>query len=513
MEDLNLPSGKYSLICRIKSDDKGNVFLAEHKTMGVKRIIKQAMGDEAYRISLMREAYILSRLKHPFIPSVCDIEESDGAFYIIEEYIEGQSLYDYIRKNGIFEQNKGLETGVKLAKIIDFLHSGHSFRVCHLDIQPKNIIIKDNQIYLIDFGNAVCSDDTANACVMATRGFAPPEQYVSGFGENIPETLSADIYGFGAVLLYMLTGVYKEAFEAGETEALLRERLVNNHIINIVSSALNKKADCRQNTMGIICKQLDNAMPDKVTAARAASAKTAEAKPTVEKAITDRGVCLEETPYIISVAGMDRGTGTTYTAILLTALMREKGISAIYEENHDRDTIRKLAKNYSQIKYEKGFFTLNGIIMKPKYNDNIRIHTKCDVIVRDEGTVEECKEAGEYLIIVAQADILGWTGLKTSFDHIEQNMTACGKNISVVLNRCNEEEYRRAVSLISCGDGYMKAAASPFCGRLQDFKGMEAILKRFPGKLRKGDREYEEEHRSNTYRRNTKHRNSFRKKW
>lgn len=518
MEELNLPSGKYSLIQRIKSDDKGNVCLAEHKTMGVKRIIKKAIGEGAYRKSLMREAYILSRLKHPFIPAVCDIEETDDAFYIIEEYIEGYSLYDYIRENGIFEQQKGLETGVKLAKIIDFLHSGNSFKVCHLDIQPKNIIIKDNQIYLIDFGNAVCSDDTVKTCVMATKGFAPPEQYMLGFGENISNALTADIYSFGAVLLYMLTGIYKEAFSLGEAEALLYKRAVNDRIINIVSNALNKKAECRQNTMSIVCRQLDkaitdSAMTDKAVSDRRLSGRAVSYRAVTGGAINDGEACFEKAePYIVSVAGMDRGTGATYTALLLTVFLREKGICAVYEENHHRDTVRKLARNYSQIKYDKGCFVLHGIIMKPKYNDNIRIHTDCDVIVRDEGTVEECKAAGDYLVIVAQADILGWAGLKPSLELLEQDMSAYEKNISVVFNRCDEEIYRRMSSLISCTGGYMKSSVSPFGATLQGFKGMETVLRKLLERIKEGDSVCEEKYRSDTYRRDTKHRNSFRKK-
>ena len=487
MEELNLPSGKYSLIRKLKSDDKGNVFLAEHKTMGVKRIIKKAIGEGAYRKSLEREAYILSRLKSPFIPAVCDIEEMEGAFFIIEEYIEGQSLYDYIRENGIFEQQKGLETGVKLAKIIDFLHSGNSFRVCHLDIQPKNIIIKDNQIYLIDFGNSIC-DSADEACIMATKGFAPPEQYMSGFGKNMAHTMSADIYGFGAVLLYMLTGMYKENINPEETESLLRERAVNDRIIDIISNALDNKANCRQNSMSIICRQLD----------RAVTGKTVR--------------CKENEPYIISVAGADRGTGATYIAVLLTALLKERGVGAIYEENHSRDTIRKLARTYSQIKYDKGCFTFRGITMKPKYNDNIHIQSECEVIVRDEGTVEECKEAGEYLIVVAQADLLGWAGLKSLTEQLEKDIKVYEKNISVIFNLCDEETYRREAALISCTKGFMEASFSPFYAKGQVFKGMEGILKRLLEEFKKGDGGCEEKYKSDIYRRDTKHWNNFRKK-
>ena len=456
--------------------------------MGVTRIIKKAIGKGSLKESFMREAYILGRLNHPFIPSVCDIEEDDEAFYIIEEYIEGQSLYDYIRENGIFEQRKGLELGVKLAKIIDFLHSGNSFKVCHLDIQPKNIIIKENQIYLIDYGNAICSGIDMGDTVMATKGFAPPEQFLYGFGKNIEHSVPADIYGFGAVLLYMLTGTYKTVYYPDEIETILSEKKISGNIQRIIVSALNEKADLRQMSMSLICRQMKIALEEK----------------TVSES--------ESRPYIISVAGIDRGTGSTYAAVLLTALLREQGVYAIYEEKHDRDTIRKLARAYSQIKYDKGCFVFQNILMKPKYEDNIRLHTECSVIVRDEGTVEECKETGMHLVIIAQADILGWEGLRISLGRIEKLTDTYGKNISVVFNRCSEEMYRKASALISCGDGYIQISDSPFHAKIQSYRGMEAVLKKLLTEYEKGGSINEEKYKWDTYRRDSKHWGGFGKK-
>ena len=72
---------------------------------------------------------------------------------------------------------------------------------------------------------------------MATMGFAPPEQYVSGFGKNMTGNFLADIYGFGAVFLYMLTGIYREAFDLGEAETLLQKKSIDDRIISIISNA------------------------------------------------------------------------------------------------------------------------------------------------------------------------------------------------------------------------------------------------------------------------------------
>jgi serine/threonine-protein kinase len=436
----------------------------------------------------MREAYILSRLKSPYIPAVCDIEEMEHAFYIIEEYIDGKSLYDYIRENGIFEQEKGFEIGVKLAKIIDFLHSGHSFMVCHLDIQPKNILIKDEQVYLIDFGNALSSKNSGCDAVMATEGFAPPEQYVCGFGADMSRTALADIYGFGAVLLYMMTGVYKKVSDTGEVTRLLEEKGIDGQMKKVILMALEKHSDCRQNSMGIICRQM-------------------------ESSYTGLKNTQDGEQYIISVAGLERGCGATYTAILLTVLLKSRGIDAIYEENHLRDTVRLLAKAYEQVEYENGCFVLGGIKLKPKYNTNIRLDTKCSVIVRDEGSLKEKNGGyGDYLVITSYADIIGMAVLKDGIERISKMADIYGKNISVILNGCSLEQCRKTAGVISCADGYIPYAGTPFCADIKEHRGLWDILEKILAELKKGDGGYEKEHRAYTDGRNSKHWHSFRKK-
>lgn len=211
---------KYNIISVIKEDCKGKVSLVKDKITGVKRVVKEVSLNSKYKDSILREAVILKNLNHHYIPTIINMFQNDQSIFIVEEYIEGQNMYEYIIENGLFSQEKASDYGAKLADIIKYLHTNESFRVCHLDIQPKNIIINKNQIFLIDFGNGRSAKDCGNGSpIMATEGFAPPEQYNNGFPRTMDQAIKADLYSLKAVMLYMETGqVYTNNKEENNTD-------------------------------------------------------------------------------------------------------------------------------------------------------------------------------------------------------------------------------------------------------------------------------------------------------
>lgn len=360
--------------------------MAEHKAMGVKRIIKKATGHTVYRESLMREADILRELRHESVPRLCDIEEKDDMFCIIEEYIEGKNLYDFIREKGVLDQDGALEYAVRLAAVIEFLHFGNSFKVFHLDIQPKNIIISDEKVYLTDFGNSKTDRDFGKRQrMMATEGFAPPEQYDEDFATEADNGIRADIYGFGAVLLYMLTGRYiaaaREEKPACNPKELLEGRC-GNELKNLITDALSINAQYRQADFSVLGSRL--------------------------RIIKEGGgmtLGVNRGPYVISVAGIKHGVGTTYVAMALMAQLERRGISAVYEENNDSDTVRSLARAYSDIKYELGWFVYMGCRLKPKYDKSIRLSAAESVIIRDEGVWSGTGSYGQLLLEIGRAHV------------------------------------------------------------------------------------------------------------
>jgi serine/threonine-protein kinase len=156
-----------------------------------------------------KEAKTLATLgSHAQIPMLLDYFESSGEFYLIQEYIPGNTLAREVRRNG-----RKTETEVKqfLQELLPVLQYVHDHQVIHRDIKPQNILRceDDRRIVLIDFGAvkeklAAPHDNSMNRSVstnfIGTNGFAPPEQL------SLRPVYATDIYALGITCLYLLTG-------------------------------------------------------------------------------------------------------------------------------------------------------------------------------------------------------------------------------------------------------------------------------------------------------------------
>lgn len=156
--------------------------------------------------SFVHESNILQSLRHGGLPAFADGFESDSVVCIVREYIEGMPLNRYITENHPANQDI-IGIGVQLCDILIYLH-GQEKPVIHRDIKPQNVIVKDDgQIVLIDFdiSRIYHNEAETDTQFFGTREYAPPEQY--GFSQTDSRT---DIYAFGVLLRYMLTGSEKE---------------------------------------------------------------------------------------------------------------------------------------------------------------------------------------------------------------------------------------------------------------------------------------------------------------
>lgn len=154
--------------------------------------------------SFLREAMILKSLKHPGIPVIYDLEEDQYYFYLIEEYLEGESLFALIKRQGNLSKVKVLSYGIELCQIMNYLHSLKPNPILYLDLQPKNLLICDGILKLIDFDQAVSA--AFAGCLKkryGTVGCAAPEQFT-----DEPLDQRTDIYAIGALLHYMGTGTF-----------------------------------------------------------------------------------------------------------------------------------------------------------------------------------------------------------------------------------------------------------------------------------------------------------------
>lgn len=164
--------------------------------------------QEQYQIFLNRfleEARIMAKFNnHPNIVRVFDFFEENFTAYIVMEYLGTRNLADYlIEQNGKLDIPESLEITSMLMEAISTIHSKG---VIHRDIQPHNIMItKDHKVKLLDLGAAKLSDieEEKTLSAVITPGYASPEQYRTKSKQG-PWT---DIYGLGAILYKMVTGV------------------------------------------------------------------------------------------------------------------------------------------------------------------------------------------------------------------------------------------------------------------------------------------------------------------
>lgn len=150
--------------------------------------------------NFVKEARALARFKHPNIVRVLRFLEANGTAYMVMEYEEGQSLADYLRRNGPrLDEQTLLRVFIP---ILNGLNAVHEAEMLHLDIKPENIYLrKDGSPMLIDFGSARQGSAHIHK-VALTHGYAPMEQYPDK-GTPGPST---DVYAIGASMYRCVTG-------------------------------------------------------------------------------------------------------------------------------------------------------------------------------------------------------------------------------------------------------------------------------------------------------------------
>ena len=160
-----------------------------------------------YRKKFHREAENLGKLKHPNIVKVLEVFDENNTTYYAMEYVEGESLDDYIKSKGRIPESEVL---IQLQEIGEALKHMHDHKMLHLDLKPKNIMRnKEGHLLLIDFGLSKQYDqngepESSTTLGLGTPGYAPIEQANYKQDGSFPATL--DIYAFGASVYKMLTG-------------------------------------------------------------------------------------------------------------------------------------------------------------------------------------------------------------------------------------------------------------------------------------------------------------------
>lgn len=349
--------GKYELIRTLGHGRCSTVYLARHLELDEYRAIKCVSKADTDYERFKKEALILKRLRHPGIPIVYDLEEEAFQSYLIEEFLEGDSLYDLMKVKGHLNQDTVIRYGIQICDLVQYLHSAEQIPILYLDLQPKNLLVCHEQVKLLDFDHADFLDGAnREAKRFGTPGYAAPEQ--SGDTELGVYT---DVYQIGALLFWLLTG---ETMEHGNI------RKVPGELGRILRTCTQENREKRYGSVDLIQEDL------KRLDLRTNGLRTAKG-----------------TSLICAFAGTRPGVGVTHLALGFCSWLKSKGYEALYEEQNHSGDIRNMAGFLGEEADSCGVCRLFGIPVKPLYGKAARLETgNYPVVVRDYGSDWQTKE-------------------------------------------------------------------------------------------------------------------------
>jgi non-specific serine/threonine protein kinase len=175
--------------------------------------IRSEQHEESFGAGLagfMNEARLLAQFKHPALVEVLQFWEENGTAYMVMPRYHGRTLRQVLRERGARCDEAWLKR--TLAPVLDVLELLHERSVFHRDIAPDNILIqRDDRAVLLDLGSAreILGDREQSVTVVVKPGYAPLEQYSGEF--SLPQGPWTDVYAFGAVLHFAVTGAPPQA--------------------------------------------------------------------------------------------------------------------------------------------------------------------------------------------------------------------------------------------------------------------------------------------------------------
>jgi serine/threonine protein kinase len=223
-------SGKYEIIREINGGAMSSVYLVKNKTLENQWIMKFI---DKRTVELTHEENILKMLNHEHLPLISDIYATDKGTYLIESYIEGISMSEFLKSKSAISHDTELKWLEQLAKVLSYLH-GMDKPIIHRDLKPSNIMITpDKNLVLIDFGISKRVGDEEGIPAFTYR-YAAPEQMKHGINEtyralvydrfgDLPPDLKrwsidqrTDIFSLGVIFHEVIVGDIPRANNEGD---------------------------------------------------------------------------------------------------------------------------------------------------------------------------------------------------------------------------------------------------------------------------------------------------------
>lgn len=206
-----LLAGRYRLGDVLGRGGMGTVWRAEDETLGrtvaVKELRFPSNIDEEEKRRLitrtLREAKAIARIRNNSAVTVFDVVDEDDRPWIVMELVEGKSLAEVIREDGLLKPRRAAEVGLA---ILDVLRSAHREGILHRDVKPSNVLIaEDGRVVLTDFGIAQVEGDpsiTSTGMLVGAPSYISPER-----ARGHKPGPAADLWSLGGLLYAAVEGL------------------------------------------------------------------------------------------------------------------------------------------------------------------------------------------------------------------------------------------------------------------------------------------------------------------
>jgi serine/threonine-protein kinase len=221
--------GKYQIIDRLGAGGFGTVYLALDTWVNRKVALKVPHQQQDEIVDLLKEPRIMAALKHPNIVELITVERKNDTFFMVLEYVEGESLDKAIRRDRALDPARALQIGLDVCSAIAFAHSQ---QILHRDLRPANILLtRDGVAKVTDFG-------TSRILELQKEGFArtrigsPPYMAPEHFRGRA--VFQSDLWSLGITMYEMLTGTvpFYDADPLKIAQAMMNQPIVPPHLRN-----------------------------------------------------------------------------------------------------------------------------------------------------------------------------------------------------------------------------------------------------------------------------------------
>jgi serine/threonine-protein kinase len=212
--------GKYRILSPLGSGGFGSVYLAQDTWIDKKVALKVPHKQSLDFSELVREPRLLASMSHPNIVTVLTAERQEDVFFIVMEYVTGETLESIIIREGPLDVTRALDFTCQICNAVDHAHRAG---VLHRDLRPGNMLVNESGLLKVtDFGTSRFLEIAAHGTtVIGSPPYMAPEQF---YGKAV---FASDLYSVGITMYQMLTGSMPYDTPApADIERLVRGELI-----------------------------------------------------------------------------------------------------------------------------------------------------------------------------------------------------------------------------------------------------------------------------------------------